>query len=60
MITSKLKNLQLADFSIAEIKDLLKSTDEDINSAFEKKITSLKDRLEKTLKIKKKNISYRK
>lgn len=49
----KIKNLQLADFSIAEIKDLLKSTDEDINSAFEKKITSLKDRLEKTLKIKK-------
>ncbi|NMA18071.1 MAG: MerR family transcriptional regulator [Clostridiaceae bacterium] len=48
----KIKNLQLADFSIAEIKNLLKSSDEEIYQAFDEKINSLKDRLAKTLKIK--------
>ncbi len=48
----KIKNLQLADFSIAEIKNLLKSSDEDIYHAFDQKINSLKDRLANTLKIK--------
>lgn len=48
----KIKNLQLADFSIAEIKKLLKSSDEDIYDAFDQKINNLKDRLAKTLKIK--------
>lgn len=48
----KIKNLQLADFSIAEIKKLLKSSDEDIYDAFDQKINNLKDKLAKTLKIK--------
>jgi DNA-binding transcriptional MerR regulator len=48
----KIKNLQLADFSIAEIKNLLKSSDEDIYHAFDQKIINLKDRLANTLKIK--------
>lgn len=48
----KIKNLQLADFSITEIKNLLKSSDEDIYHAFDQKINNLKDRLAKTLKIK--------
>lgn len=34
----KIKNLQLADFSITEIKGLLKSSDEDIYHAFDQKI----------------------
>ncbi|MGI6333157.1 MAG: MerR family transcriptional regulator [Saccharofermentanales bacterium] len=48
----KIKNLQLADFSITEIKGLLKSSDEDIYHAFDQKINNLKDKLAKILKIK--------
>lgn len=48
----KIKNLQLADFSIAEIKSLLQSPNNEITIAFNKKIADLKDRLDKTLKIK--------
>ncbi len=48
----KIKNLQLADFSISEIKSLLKSSDEEIYLAFDQKISNLEERLAKTLKIK--------
>lgn len=48
----KIKNLQLADFSISEIKSLLKSSDEEIYRAFDQKISNLEERLAKTLKIK--------
>ncbi len=53
----KIKNLQLADFSIAEIKALLSSSDEAIYRAFDGKITAEQEKLAKILKIQE---SYRK
>ncbi|MBP3399831.1 MAG: MerR family transcriptional regulator [Erysipelotrichaceae bacterium] len=43
----KIKNLQLADFSIDEIKHLLRMSDIEIAQAFEDKITQQKEKLEK-------------
>ncbi|HHU54189.1 MAG TPA: MerR family transcriptional regulator [Clostridiaceae bacterium] len=48
----KIKNLQLADFSITEIKCLLQLSDEEVCLAFDQKIDKLKDKLAKTIKIK--------
>jgi DNA-binding transcriptional MerR regulator len=48
----KIKNLQLADFSIAEIKHLLNLSDRDIYFAIDQKIKKLQERLANTLKIK--------
>ena len=53
----KIKNLQLADFSIAEIKALLSSSDEAIYRAFDEKIAVEQEKLAKILKIQE---SYRK
>lgn len=47
----KIKNLQLADFSIAEIKALLSSSDEAIYRAFDEKIAAEQEKLAKILKI---------
>ncbi len=43
----KIKNLQEADFSIREIKELLQKSDEDIYQAFEKKIREQIEKLER-------------
>lgn len=51
----KIKNLQEADFSIKEIKELLTKDDEDIYQAFEKKI---QDQVAKLERIRKIQISY--
>ena len=48
----KIKNLQLADFSIDEIKQLLTSSDEAIYYAFDQKIDRINDKLVSILKIK--------
>ena len=53
----KIKNLQLADFSIAEIKTLLSSSDDAIYRAFDEKIAAGQEKLAKILKIQE---SYRK
>ena len=53
----KIKNLQLADFSIAEIKALLSAPDEAIWKAFDGKIAAEQEKLAKILKIRE---SYRK
>lgn len=47
----KIKNLQEAEFSIEEIKELLLQNDDDIYCAFEKKIEVLLVKLEKIRKI---------
>jgi len=49
----KIKNLQLADFSIDEIKHLLRMSDIEIAQAFEDKITQQKEKLEKIQQIQK-------
>lgn len=53
----KIKNLQLADFSIAEIKALLPASSEEITRAFDAKIAAEQEKLAKILKIQE---SYRK
>lgn len=53
----KIKNLQLADFSIAEIKVLLPASPEEIIRAFDAKIAAEQEKLAKILKIQE---SYRK
>ena len=53
----KIKNLQLADFSLAEIKALLSASEEAIYRAFDEKIAAEQKKLEKILKIQE---SYRK
>ena len=52
-----IKNLQLADFSIAEIKALLPASSEEITRAFDAKIAAEQEKLAKILKIQE---SYRK
>ena len=47
----KIKNLQLADFSIEEIKTLLKQGDEEIYHAFDQKIKEQQKTLERIKKI---------
>jgi len=42
----KIKNLQLADFSIAEIRQLLNQTDQQVYEAFSRKIALCEERLE--------------
>ncbi|MBR5094687.1 MAG: MerR family transcriptional regulator [Oscillospiraceae bacterium] len=53
----KIKDLQLADFSIAEIKTLLSAPDEAVRKAFDGKIAAEQEKLAKILKIRE---SYRK
>ena len=47
----KIKNLQAADFSIEEIKTLLKKSDKEIYDAFENKIAAEKEKLQKIIEI---------
>ena len=47
----KIKNLQMAGFSISEIKDLLDADDDTIYAAFSEKIKEQEDRLQKTREI---------
>lgn len=47
----KIKNLQLADFSIAEIKALLRESDETILRAFDKKLAAQREKLAQIQKI---------
>ena len=47
----KIKNLQAADFSIAEIKQLLPQPDQQVYEAFERKISEQKQKLERILEI---------
>lgn len=47
----KIKNLQEADFSIKEIKELLSQSDEDIYQAFKEKIAEQEAKLERIRKI---------
>ena len=47
----KIKNLQLADFSISEIKALLTASPEEITRAFDAKIAAEQEKLAKILKI---------
>lgn len=47
----KIKNLQLADFSIAEIKTLLHESDEAIYNAFEAKLAAQREKLAQIQKI---------
>ncbi len=49
----KIKNLQQAEFSIEEIKDLLSKSDTEIAEAFDKKIQMQRKRLARTLEIQK-------
>ncbi len=47
----KIKNLQAADFSIAEIKDLLTKSDQQVYAAFEEKIAKTQQKLEQIWEI---------
>ena len=47
----KIKNMQLADFSIDEIKSLLKATDEEVQAAFERKVAEQESKLEQVREI---------
>ena len=49
----KIKNLQLADFSIEEIRPLLNADDEEIVKAFDQKILQQKEKLEQMMRIQK-------
>lgn len=47
----KIKNLQLADFTIGEIKDLLVMTEQQVIDAFEQKIAEQTQKLERIMEI---------
>lgn len=47
----KIKNLQAADFTIEEIKQLLSQTDREVSAAFDRKITEQEQRLAKMKEI---------
>ena len=47
----KIKNLQAADFTILEIKELIKKTDTQVYEAFDRKIAEQTQRLERIIEI---------
>lgn len=49
----KIKNMQLAEFTIEEIKHLLGQSDKDVYLAFERKVAEQRDKLSKILEIQK-------
>lgn len=49
----KIKNLQLAEFTIEEIKDLLQKSDEEVYAAFDEKIAVQREKLGRILEIQK-------
>ncbi|MBE5777982.1 MAG: MerR family transcriptional regulator [Clostridiales bacterium] len=49
----KIKNLQLAEFTIEEIKDLLRKTDKEVYDAFDDKIRQQREKLSRILEIQK-------
>jgi DNA-binding transcriptional MerR regulator len=49
----KIKNLQLAEFSIDEIKQLLQQTDQEVYDAFSRKIAEQQEKLSRILEIQK-------
>ena len=52
MLFVKIKNLQMADFSIEEIKTLLNEDEDHLMAAFDRKIREQKEKLERIINIK--------